>query len=42
MNPEFIKVIAFAAEKHKTQRRNDADSSPYIIIQSHWLASSKE
>ena len=30
MNPEFIKVIAFAAEKHKTQRRKDADSSPYI------------
>jgi guanosine-3',5'-bis(diphosphate) 3'-pyrophosphohydrolase len=30
MNPEFIKVVAFAAEKHKTQRRKDADSSPYI------------
>ena len=30
MNPVFIKVIAFAAEKHKTQRRKDADSSPYI------------
>ena len=30
MIPDFIKVIAFAAEKHKTQRRKDADASPYI------------
>jgi GTP diphosphokinase / guanosine-3',5'-bis(diphosphate) 3'-diphosphatase len=26
----FIKAVAFAAEKHKTQRRKDADASPYI------------
>ena len=26
----FIKALSFAAEKHKTQRRKDADKSPYI------------
>ncbi len=26
----FIKAIAFAAEKHKNQRRKDANASPYI------------
>ena len=26
----FIKVVAFAAEKHRDQRRKDADASPYI------------
>jgi len=30
MYSEFIKVVAFAADKHKTQRRKDADASPYI------------
>lgn len=27
---ELIKAVAFAAEKHRTQRRKDADASPYI------------
>ena len=26
----LIKAVAFAAEKHRTQRRKDADASPYI------------
>jgi guanosine-3',5'-bis(diphosphate) 3'-pyrophosphohydrolase len=26
----FIKAVAFAAEKHRTQRRKDAEASPYI------------
>ena len=26
----FVKAVAFAAEKHRTQRRKDADASPYI------------
>ena len=26
----FVKAIAFAAEKHRNQRRKDADASPYI------------
>lgn len=26
----FIKAIAFAADKHRNQRRKDADASPYI------------
>ena len=26
----FIKAVAFAAEKHSTQRRKDAEASPYI------------
>jgi len=26
----FTKAVAFAAEKHRNQRRKDADSSPYI------------
>ena len=26
----FIKAVAFAAEKHRNQRRKDADASPYI------------
>lgn len=26
----FIKAVAFAAEKHRDQRRKDADASPYI------------
>ena len=26
----LIKAVAFAAEKHKNQRRKDADASPYI------------
>ena len=26
----FIKAVSFAAEKHKTQRRKDAEASPYI------------
>jgi len=30
MANEFIKAVAFAAEKHKNQRRKDADASPYI------------
>lgn len=30
MISEFIKVVGFAAEKHKTQRRKDVESSPYI------------
>lgn len=25
-----MKAVAFAAEKHRTQRRKDADASPYI------------
>ncbi|MRS01662.1 bifunctional (p)ppGpp synthetase/guanosine-3',5'-bis(diphosphate) 3'-pyrophosphohydrolase [bacterium] len=27
---EFIKAVAFAAEKHRNQRRKDAEASPYI------------
>lgn len=27
---EFIKAVAFAAEKHRHQRRKDAQASPYI------------
>ncbi len=30
MSNEFIKAVAFAAEKHKNQRRKDAHASPYI------------
>ena len=30
MLPPFIKAVAFAAEKHKSQRRKDAEASPYI------------
>ena len=30
MSNEFIKAVAFAAEKHRKQRRKDADASPYI------------
>ena len=31
MNPtRLLKAIAFAAEKHRPQRRKDADASPYI------------
>jgi guanosine-3',5'-bis(diphosphate) 3'-pyrophosphohydrolase len=26
----FIKAVAFASEKHRNQRRKDADTSPYI------------
>lgn len=26
----FVKAVAFAADKHRNQRRKDADSSPYI------------
>lgn len=26
----FIKAVEFAAEKHRNQRRKDADASPYI------------
>ena len=26
----FVKAVAFAADKHRTQRRKDADASPYI------------
>lgn len=26
----FIRAVAFAAEKHRNQRRKDADASPYI------------
>lgn len=27
---EFIKAVAFSAEKHRNQRRKDVDASPYI------------
>jgi len=27
---EFVKAVAFAADKHRNQRRKDADASPYI------------
>jgi guanosine-3',5'-bis(diphosphate) 3'-pyrophosphohydrolase len=30
MEKIFIKALAFAADKHKNQRRKDAESSPYI------------
>ena len=30
MSNKFIKAVAFAAEKHKNQRRKDASASPYI------------
>ena len=36
MNPNserlgvFVKAVAFAADKHRNQRRKDADASPYI------------
>ena len=26
----LVKAVAFAADKHRTQRRKDADASPYI------------
>ena len=26
----FVKAVAFAAEKHRTQRRKDSEASPYI------------
>jgi len=26
----FVKAVAFAADKHRNQRRKDADASPYI------------
>jgi len=30
MNSILLKAIAFAADKHRNQRRKDADASPYI------------
>lgn len=30
MSSLFIKAVAFAAKKHSTQRRKDAEASPYI------------
>jgi guanosine-3',5'-bis(diphosphate) 3'-pyrophosphohydrolase len=30
MTDLFIKAVAFAADKHRNQRRKDADASPYI------------
>jgi guanosine-3',5'-bis(diphosphate) 3'-pyrophosphohydrolase len=30
LSNKFIKAVAFAAEKHKNQRRKDANASPYI------------
>lgn len=30
VDPLFIKAMAFAAEKHRNQRRKDAEASPYI------------
>lgn len=30
VNPLFIKAVAFAADKHRNQRRKDKDASPYI------------
>lgn len=30
MTDYFIKALAFAADKHKNQRRKDAEASPYI------------
>ena len=30
MANNFIRAVAFAAEKHRDQRRKDADASPYI------------
>jgi len=30
MHSLFIKAVAFAAEKHSSQRRKDAEASPYI------------
>lgn len=30
MTDYFIKAVAFAADKHKNQRRKDAEASPYI------------
>jgi guanosine-3',5'-bis(diphosphate) 3'-pyrophosphohydrolase len=31
LNPtQLLKAIAFAADKHRDQRRKDADASPYI------------
>ena len=30
MKAVFVKAVAFAAEKHRNQRRKDADASPYI------------
>jgi guanosine-3',5'-bis(diphosphate) 3'-pyrophosphohydrolase len=30
MKSSFISALSFAAEKHKKQRRKDADASPYI------------
>jgi guanosine-3',5'-bis(diphosphate) 3'-pyrophosphohydrolase len=38
---ELLKAIAFAAEKHRNQRRKDAEASPYInhpIALAHLLA----
>jgi guanosine-3',5'-bis(diphosphate) 3'-pyrophosphohydrolase len=30
MSDQFIKAVAFAADKHKNQRRKDVEASPYI------------
>ena len=30
MSNNFIRAVAFAAQKHKNQRRKDVDASPYI------------
>ena len=30
MTVQFIKVVAYAADKHRNQRRKDAEASPYI------------
>ena len=30
VDPIFIKAVAFAAEKHRNQRRRDEEASPYI------------
>jgi guanosine-3',5'-bis(diphosphate) 3'-pyrophosphohydrolase len=30
MNKLFLKALAFAADKHRNQRRKDIEASPYI------------
>ena len=31
MMKQLMTALAFAADKHKNQRRKDADASPYIV-----------
>lgn len=41
MSNDFIKAVAFAAEKHKNQLRKDADASPLEKIFDELMSKSK-